>query len=47
MVVGFTVVTVVVGFFENRFLHTIPNTKNNFHAKFSKQKQTIETFAFL
>ena len=36
------VVIVVVGFFENRFLHAIPKTKNTFLANFSKHKQTIE-----
>ena len=42
MVVGFVVVTMVVGFSENRFLHVIPNTKNTFPVNFPKHKQTTE-----
>ena len=35
-------------FFENRFLHAIPNTKNTFPANFPKHKQTIENiFLFI
>ena len=35
-------VIMVVGFYENRFLHTIPNTKNTFPTNFPKYKQIIE-----
>ena len=36
------VVTVVVEFSENRFLHLLPNIENTFLVKFPKHKQIIE-----
>ena len=48
VVAGFMMVIVVVGFFENRFLHAIPNIKNTFLANFPKHKQIIENiFLFI
>ena len=42
------VVTVVVEFFENRFLHALPNTENTFLVNFPKHKQTTENiFLFI
>ena len=45
---GFMLVIMVVGFFENRFLHAIPNIKNTFLANFPKHKQIIKNiFLFI